>query len=77
MIDGYTGDQRFYIGFAQIWRSKVRENEAIRRLKIDPHAPDEVRIRGTLANQDAFFAAFDIKPGDPMYTPPQARVHIW
>jgi len=77
VIDGFTGDQRFYIGYAQIWRSKVRESEAVRRLKVDPHAPDEVRIRGTLANQDAFFDAFGIKQGDAMYNPADARVHIW
>ena len=77
VMDGFTGDQRFYMGYAQIWRSKIRDSESIRRVKIDPHSPDAFRIRGTLANQDPFFAAFDIKEGDGMYTPPASRVHIW
>ncbi len=77
IIDGLTGDQRFYIGWAQVWRAKTRENDAIMRIKSDPHSPDP--IRGTLPemNQAAFYAAFDVKPGDKMYLPPEKRISLW
>jgi predicted metalloendopeptidase len=77
MIDGLTGDQRFFIGFAQIWRGKTRDNVAILRIKSDPHSPD--RFRGTVPemNQAAFYAAFDIKAGDRMFLPPDKRVMLW
>ncbi len=77
VLDGLTGDQRFYAGFTQIWRGKARDSESIRLNKIDPHSPAQFRVRGTLANQDGFFAAYGIKPGDGMYTAPETRVHIW
>lgn len=77
VIDGFTGDQRFFIGFAQVWRSKTRENVAIMRIKSDPHSPD--RFRGTIPemNLGAFDTAFDVKPGDKMYLPPDKRVTLW
>ncbi len=77
VIDGLSGDQRFYIGFAQVWRSKMREAQAIVLIKSDPHAPDEVRGNGTLKNQPGFYEAFGVKPGDGMYLTPQQRVLIW
>jgi putative endopeptidase len=77
VLDGLTGDQRFYAGFATVWRAKVRESESIRRVKIDPHSPPQFRVRGALANQDPFFAALGIKDGDDMYTAPASRVRIW
>jgi len=76
-IDGLTGDQRFYIGWAQAWRDKVRDAETIRRIKVDPHAPDNIRARGPLVNQPAFYEAFAIRPSDKMYVPPEKRVIIW
>jgi putative endopeptidase len=77
VIDGLTGDQRFYMGWAQAWQAKVRENTAILRIKADPHSPPRFRILGTLVNQPGFYAAFDVQPGDPMYLPPERRVTIW
>jgi putative endopeptidase len=72
-----SGDQRFYAGWAQVWRGKARENEMILRIKSDPHSPD--RIRGTVPemNQDPFYAAFSVHSGDRMYLPPDKRVTIW
>jgi predicted metalloendopeptidase len=77
IIDGFTGDERFYIGFAQVWRSKIRENVAITYLKSDPHSPDQSRTNGTLVNQQGFYETFGAKEGDKMYLPPEKRVSIW
>jgi len=77
LIDGLTGDQRFFVGWAQVWRSKTRENEAIMRIKSDPHSPDQIRGTVPEMNQDPFYTAFDVKPGDKMYLPPEKRVHLW
>jgi predicted metalloendopeptidase len=77
MIDGMTGDQRFYMGWAQVWRSKSRENQAILLIKSDPHSP--AQIRGTVPemNQAPFYSAFGIKQGDKMYLAPEQRVTLW
>ena len=77
VIDGMTGDQRFYIGFGQVWRGKVRDQQAIVYLKTDPHSPPQFRGNGTLKNQPGFYSAFGIKPGDKMYLPPEQRVIMW
>ncbi len=77
VIDGLTGDQRFYAGWAQVWRGKSRESEAIRLLTVDPHSPQSVRGNATLVNQEGFYKAFDVKEGDKMYLPPEKRVTIW
>jgi putative endopeptidase len=77
VIDGLTGDQRFYMGWAQAWQAKVRENMAILRIKADPHSPPRFRILGTVVNQPGFYSAFDVQPGDRMYLPPHKRVTIW
>jgi predicted metalloendopeptidase len=76
-IDGLSGAQRFYAGWAQVWRGKARENEEIVRLKSDPHSP--AAIRGTVpeANQAPFYDAFGVKDGDKMYLPPDKRVTLW
>lgn len=76
-ILGFSGEQRVYIGYAQAWRRKVRDGEAIRLIKIDPHAPNEFRVNGALVNQDGFVAAFAVKPSDRMYIAPERRVHLW
>ena len=76
-IEGFTGEQRLYLGWTQVWRGKVREDEAVQRIKTDPHSPPEVRGAATLRNQPGFYAAFDVKPGDRMYLPPEERVSIW
>ena len=77
VLDGYSGEQRLFIGWAQVWRGLARESETIRLIKIDPHAPQMVRGTLPLQNQDAFHAAFGIKPGDAMYLAPEKRVSIW
>jgi len=77
VIDGMTGNQRFYLGWAQVWRSKVREAQAIVYIKTDPHSPPQFRGNGTLANQPGFYSAFDVKPGDKMYLAPEQRVIMW
>jgi len=77
IIDGFTGDQRFFMGWAQVWRGKYREYEQIRRIKVDPHSPPSVRGVAPVKNQSAFFDAFDIKEGDKMFLAPAKRVTIW
>jgi len=77
VIDGFTGDQRFFIGWAQAWARKYREDELRKRLMTDPHAPSEYRTNAVVMNLDAFHEAFGTKPGDKMYRPPQERVRIW
>jgi predicted metalloendopeptidase len=76
-IDGFTGDQRVYLGFAQVWRGKYRDNLAIQLTKTDPHSPPHARGDGTLVNQPGFFEAFGVKEGDKMYRSPEQRVIIW
>ncbi len=77
VIDGYTGDQRFFLAFAQVWAGEVRDKQEIVYLKSDPHSPYAARGSLPLSNQDAFYSAFGLKPGDKMYLPPEKRVHIW
>ena len=76
-IDGFTGDQRFFLGWAQVWRRKYRDEELLKRLVTDPHSPSEFRANGPTSNIDAFHDAFGVKPGDRMYRPPEERVKIW
>ena len=77
VIDGFTGDQRFYMGWSQVWRGKAREAETIQRIKTDPHSPAAVRGLAPLRNQPGFYKAFNLKPGDKMYLAPEQRVIIW
>jgi len=76
-IDGFTGDQRFYMGFAQVWRQNIRNKEMIRRLKEDVHSPGEARVNVPAFNIDAFLKAFNISPGDKLYIPVDERAYIW
>ncbi|MBF0499757.1 MAG: M13 family peptidase [Candidatus Riflebacteria bacterium] len=76
-IDNLSGYQRLYIGWAQVWRGKIRDEKQMVLIKSDPHSPDKFRTNGTLKNQPGFYAAFDIKEGDKMYLPPNQRVIIW
>jgi predicted metalloendopeptidase len=76
-IDGFTGDQRFFVGWAQVWRGKTRENQAIMWIKTDPHSPDEFRGLVPEMNMGAFDAAYQVKPGDHMYLAPEKRVTLW
>jgi predicted metalloendopeptidase len=77
VIDGLTGDQRFYLGFVQAWQEKSRDAAMIAQIKSDPHSPGEYRANGTLVNQPGFYEAFGVKPGDKMYVAPEKRVIIW
>lgn len=76
-IDGFTGDQRFFIGWAQVWARKYREDEMRKRLLTDPHSPSEYRANGIVANNPEFYAAFEVKPGDKLYRAPEQHVRIW
>jgi putative endopeptidase len=77
VIGGYTGDQRFYLGFGQVWRHKIRDEQTIVGIKTDPHSPPQFRVDGTVRNQPAFYNTFGVKEGDKMYLPPAERVIIW
>jgi putative endopeptidase len=77
VIDGLTGVQRVFFGWAQVWRTKSREAEAIRRLAVDPHSPPEFRCNGVLRNMDAFYDAFGVAEEDALFLAPQHRVRIW
>jgi endothelin-converting enzyme/putative endopeptidase len=77
VIDGLTGDQRFFLGWGQIWRRLYREPELRKRLMTDSHSPSQYRANGIVSNMDPFYKAFDIKPTDPMYIAPEKRVRIW
>jgi putative endopeptidase len=76
-IDGFTAEQRFFLGYAKIWRQKIRDQELMRRLKEDVHSPAVARVNMAIANIDAFYHAFDIKPTDPLYLAPANRAKIW
>jgi putative endopeptidase len=77
VIDGLTGLQRVFFGWAQVWRAVTRDAEAIRRLAIDPHSPPDLRCNAVVTNLDAFHEAFDVKETDALFTEPGARVRIW
>lgn len=76
-IDGFTPEQRFFISFAQIWRTNIRDAEAQRRITVDPHSPGRFRAFGPLLNVQEFYDAFGIKPGSAMWLPPEKRALIW
>jgi putative endopeptidase len=77
IIDGFTPEQRFFISFAQIWRTNIRPAEAQRLVTVDPHSPGQFRAYGPLLNVSEFYEAFNIKPGSPMWLPPDKRTIIW
>lgn len=77
VVDGMTGDQRFFYGFAQVWSSKSRDDAMLARIKSDPHSPERFRVIGTVRNASGFYSTFGIEPGDGMYLPPKDRVSIW
>ena len=77
VIDGFTGPQRFFLGWAQIWRRKYRDDELRLRLVTDPHSPSEYRCNGVVTNMTEFYEAFGVKEGDRLYLPPSERVKIW
>jgi predicted metalloendopeptidase len=77
VLDGLTGDQRFFMSFAAIWAGRDTDANLVRMIKTDTHSPGPFRVRGTVVNQDPFYAAFDVHDGDGMYVPPSKRVQIW
>ncbi|MBO9707087.1 MAG: M13 family metallopeptidase [Caulobacter sp.] len=77
VIDGFTGDQRVYLGWAQVWRQKTRDDALRQQVVSDPHSPAYYRVNGTIRNQDGWYSAFDVKPGDKLYVAPEDRVRIW
>ena len=76
-VDGFTPEQRFFISFAQIWRTNIRPAEAQRLVTVDPHSPGRFRAFGPLLNVPSFYEAFGVKPGSPMWRPPEQRPVIW
>lgn len=77
MIDGLSGDERFFCGCAQIWRMQWRDERLIEQVKAGVHSPGEFRVNGTLRNQPVFHQAFGVAPGDAMYLPPDQRAGFW
>ena len=77
VLDGYTGDQRVFLGWAQAWRGKVTDDFVRRQVVSDPHSPRQFRVNGVVRNIDAWYADFGVKPGDKLYVAPEQRVKIW
>ncbi|MDH3816500.1 MAG: peptidase M13 [Acidobacteriota bacterium] len=77
VLNGMTGDQRFFMGIGQVWRYKATDEALRNRVMTDPHSPPRFRVNGTLPNMPEFVAAFDVQEGDDMYLPPEDRVKIW
>lgn len=76
-LGGLTGTQRFFHGWAQVWRSLIREARLRNQVMTDPHSPAEFRVNGSVRNMDAWYEAFGVKAGDKLYVAPEARVRIW
>ena len=77
VIDGLTGDQRFFLSWAQVWRGTSREEALVSQIKSNPHSPEQYRANGPVRNFDPWYAAFDVTPENKMYIAPEQRVHIW
>jgi putative endopeptidase len=77
ILDGFTGVQRFFIGYAQNWNGKFRAEEVRRRIATDPHSPEEFRANQILKNMSEFYSAFEVQEGDPLWLPESERVRIW
>jgi len=77
VIDGLTGDQRVFLGWAQVWREKIREDTLRQRLVTDPHSPAVYRVNGTIRNVDGWYNAFGVQPNDKLFVAPDQRVRIW
>ena len=76
-IEGFTADQRFFLSWAQVWRTKIRDERLRNQVMTDPHSPAKFRCNGVVRNMDEWYAAFNIQPTDALYLPPDQRVHIW
>ncbi len=77
VLDGFSGDQRFFLGFARVWQMQYRQQLLAANLVIDPHSPAAYRVNGVVTNRPEFYAAFGVKPGDALYLPENTRVSIW
>lgn len=77
IIDGFTAEQRFFLGYAQVWRGKQRKETVLQRLVTDPHAPDKFRVNGPLSNTPEFYRAFGVSEAHKMFRPAEERVKIW
>jgi putative endopeptidase len=77
VIDGLTGDQRFFLAYAQVWRTAYRDAALRNQMLTDPHSPAMFRVNGVVRNVDAWYKAFNVTPDDELYLPPEERVHIW
>lgn len=77
VIDGYTGDQRFFMAWAQVWQALYREEAQRQQLATDPHSPPMYRINGVVRNMDKWYEAFDVTEDDALYLPPEERISIW
>ena len=77
ILGGYTGDQRFFMAWAQVWKRVAREDAIKNQIETDPHSPARYRVNGVVRNMDAWYEAFDIKPEDALYLAPEDRVQIW
>ena len=77
VLDGYTGDQRVFLGWAQVWRAKLRLDALKQQVATDVHAPARFRVDGPLRNVDAWYDAFSVKPSDKLYLAPEDRARLW
>jgi putative endopeptidase len=77
VIDGFTGEQRFFLGFGGVWRMKAREDFVREQVLSDPHSPEEYRVTGVVSNMPEFYEAFDVKEGDGLWRSAEDRVEIW
>ncbi|MFL6850275.1 MAG: M13 family metallopeptidase [Sphingomicrobium sp.] len=77
LVEGLTGDQRFFIAYAQAWQEKQREDAERQQVITNEHSPGKYRVNGVVRNVDAWYKAFNVQPGDKLYLPPEQRVHIW
>ena len=76
-IDGFTPNQRFFLSWAQVWRSSQRPEVASQRILTDPHSPEQYRTNAPITNIDAWYEAFGIKPEDKLYKKPEDRIKVW
>ena len=77
VIEGLTGDQRFFLAWAQVWQRKYREDALIQRLTTDPHSPSEFRVNGVVRNFTEWYEAFNVQSDEALYLPPEQRIRIW
>ena len=77
VIDGFTGDQRFFMAWAQVWKRVAREEAIKNQIKTGPHSPAKYRVNGVVRNMDAWYDAFNVSEDDDLYLAPEDRVQIW